>query len=152
MRYFLDCEFDGHSGPLLSLALVCDEEPACNLYVVTDTVATDPWVIENVVPILHQHPVLDIDPKNVPHNEVGWWINWFLKGEEDITVIADSPVDIARFCMALSTGEDGEWTSYGLPLIKFEVHNVDAYPTTVVGAIRHNAYWDALALQSRWKK
>lgn len=35
------------------------------------------------------------------------------------------------------------------PSIKFEMHRVDAYPTTLPGAIQHNAYWDAMALRHK---
>jgi hypothetical protein len=35
------------------------------------------------------------------------------------------------------------------PSIKFEMHRVDAYPTTLPGAVQHNAYWDAMALRHK---
>lgn len=33
------------------------------------------------------------------------------------------------------------------PRMTFEVHNVDCYPTTMKGAVQHNAWWDAMALR-----
>lgn len=68
-------------------------------------------------------------------------------GDNCHTIIADSPVDIGRFCAALSTSEDGGWASADYPRMTFEVHNVDCYPTTLPGAVQHNAWWDAMALR-----
>jgi hypothetical protein len=64
-------------------------------------------------------------------------------------IIADSPVDIWRFCEAISTGSDGEWASTEFPHMSFEVHNVDCYPTDLPGAVQHNAWWDAMALRHK---
>ena len=46
MRYYLDCEFDGFGGPLMSLALVREDGQGVN-YVFPMAVA-DPWVAANV--------------------------------------------------------------------------------------------------------
>ena len=51
MRYFLDTEYDGFGGPLISLALV-PEDGGEELYLVLDQDATDPWVERNVIPFL----------------------------------------------------------------------------------------------------
>lgn len=142
---YIDCEFDGHGGPLLSIALVRSREDS--LYIrVTDTEAKDPWVVANVVPLLDHHEA----PREygLPLLEVGWGIRDFL-GSGFQVIIADSPVDIGRFCEALSTGADGGWASTGYPQMTFEVHNVDCYPTELQGAVQHNAWWDALALREK---
>ena len=65
----------------------------------------------------------------------------------ELLVIADSPVDIGRFCDALTTSPTGGWASAEYRLMTFEVHNVDCYPTTLEGAVQHNAWWDAMALR-----
>ena len=49
MRYYIDCEFDGHNGPLLSIALVA--EGGAGIHIRTNEQPRDPWVIENVAPI-----------------------------------------------------------------------------------------------------
>jgi hypothetical protein len=56
-------------------------------------------------------------------------------------------VDIGRFCAAISTAANGGWASADYPRITFEVHNVECYPTTLPGAVQHNAWWDAMALR-----
>ena len=145
MRYYLDCEFDGHAGELLSIALV--DERGFSLHVRTTARATDPWVIENVEPLMDSH---DADMGcEVPVNEVGVVLRQFLSLDREPCVVADSPVDIGRFCRAISTGDDGGWASADYPRMTFEVHNVDCYPTTLPGAIQHNAWWDSMALRHR---
>lgn len=143
-RYFIDCEFDGHNGPLLSIALV--SEGRKNIHIRTTEQARDPWVIANVVPLMDTHAA-DIS-QWVPLNEVGPSIHNFLGDDKHPVIIADSPVDIGRFCTALTTGSDGEWSSADYALMTFEVHNVDCYPTALEDAVQHNAWWDAMALKA----
>ena len=33
--------------------------------------------------------------------------------------------------------------------LRFEIHRVNPYPTDLVGAVEHNAWWDAMALRQR---
>lgn len=142
-RFYIDCEFDGHNGPLLSIAIV--GEDGRNIHIEADVKASDPWVVANVVPLMDQHDAADCT--RVRPNDVGGMIRWFL-GDCNPTIIADSPVDIGRFCQALSTADDGAWASVNYPLMTFEVHNIDCYPTDLPGAVQHNAWWDAMALRA----
>ena len=144
-RFYLDCEFDGHNGPLLSLALV--REDGRSIHIRTTEQASDPWVIANVIPIMDSHHATKSLNKAYL-DDVGGFIREFLGDCENPTIIADSPVDIGRFCRALSTGSDGAWASADFPHMTFEVHNVDCYPTDLVGAVQHNAWWDAMALRA----
>lgn len=146
-RFYIDCEFDGHSGPLLSIALV--REDGIGIHIEADVAATDPWVLANVVPLLEQHDADDCT--RVASDEVGGIIRWFIGKCDHPIIVADSPVDIGRFCRAISTGPDGEWASADYPHMTFEVHNVDCYPTTLEGAVQHNAWWDAMALRQLLK-
>ncbi len=144
-RFYIDCEFDGHGGPLLSIALV--EESGRSVHIEADVRAKDPWVRANVVPLMEQHEATDCT--RVHPNLVGGYIRWFIGDCTHPVVIADSPVDIGRFCQAISTGSDGGWASADYPLMTFEVHNVDCYPTDLPGAVQHNAWWDAMALRHK---
>lgn len=145
MRYYLDTEFDGHDGALLSLALVRDEFD--NIYIRTNETATDPWVLANVIPLMARHAAEWTSTLHL--NEVGTKIRQFIGKDQEPVIVADSPVDIGRFCRALSTGRDGGWASAEYPRMTFEVHNVDCYPTTLPGAVQHNAWWDAMALREK---
>lgn len=141
-NFYLDCEFDGHNGPLLSLALV--RQDGHGIHIATTAEASDPWVVANVVPLIDKHDC-KIAVRCPPH-VVGAVIRTFIDCDSP-TIIADSPVDIGRFCQALSTSQDGRWASADYPAMRFEVHNVDCYPTDLPGAIQHNAWWDAMALR-----
>lgn len=145
MRYYLDCEFDGHNGPLLSIALVA--ETGWSLHVRTTARADDPWVMANVEPLMDSHRA-DLDATNVRMNCVGDELRRFLRNDHHPIIVADSVVDIARFCRAISTSDDGGWASVEGD-IKFEVHDVAAYPTSLPGAVQHNAWWDAMALRDK---
>ncbi|MCA3277631.1 MAG: hypothetical protein ING26_19165 [Roseomonas sp.] len=144
MNFYIDCEFDGHNGPLLSFAMVRDD--GYGLHVVArDIIISDPWVANNVFPIIDSHNA-DISC-SVRINEVGRVLRDFIGACQYPKIIADSPVDIGRFCRAISTGSDGGWMPADYPGMTFIVRNVDCYPTTLEGAVQHNAWWDAMALR-----
>lgn len=145
-RFYIDCEFDGHNGPLLSIALV-SEDGAYNIHIEADEVAHDPWVRANVVPLMEAHDAADCI--RVPPRQVGAVIREFLTDVACPVIVADSPVDIGRFCTAISTGDEGGWAPVDFTRMTFEVHNVDCYPTDLPGAVQHNAWWDAMALRHR---
>lgn len=69
--------------------------------------------------------------------------------DEHPVIIADSPVDIARFTDAVSTDEYGNWVATGYPRMTFEVWNVDCYPTKLAGGVRHNAWRGTMALKEK---
>lgn len=145
MRYYLDTEFDGHNGPLLSVGLV--REDGHSIHIRADVEPMDLWVRKNVLPIMSAHEASE--SVQVYPNEVGEAISIFLHDDPEPTIIADSPVDIGRFCRAISTSHDGGWRSVNAPRMTFEVHNVNCYPTDLPGAIQHNAWWDAMALRHK---
>jgi hypothetical protein len=149
MRYYIDCEFDGHNGPMLSMAVV--GEGGHSLYMTICADVLEPWVRDNVLPLLDSYGDVDLVAKDVHPLEVGTWLRRFFGDEDQVTLIADSPVDIGRFCQALTTGEHGGWVSVDFSRMTFEVHNVDCYPTTLPGAVQHNAWWDAMALREKLK-
>ena len=144
-RFYIDCEFDGHNGALLSLAIVRNDGDS--IHIKTDAIPEDPWVIDNVMPIMQRHNAMKC-ATGVPVNGVGEIIRAFIGKCDCPVIVADSPVDIGRFCRALSTSPSGEWASADYPAMRFEVHNVDCYPTTLVDAVQHNAWWDAMALRT----
>lgn len=143
-RFYIDCEFDGHNGPLLSIALV--KECTDSIHIQIDVEPVDLWVRQNVLPIMDSHQA----PKSakVFHDDVGEVIRAFIGNVRAPVIVADSPVDIGRFCRAISTSAMGEWASVDYPMMTFEVHNIDCYPTALEGAVQHNAWWDAMALRA----
>ena len=147
-RYYLDTEFNEHGGKLISLALVTDRHVP--LYIINDEpMNPTPWVSANVLVsrVLRSGPVQPVVLQSA--NQFGEVIRNYIGNENHPVIIADSPVDIWRFCQVLSTNDDGEWASADYPMMTFEVHNVDCYPTDLEGAIQHNALWDAMALRHK---
>jgi hypothetical protein len=143
-RFYIDCEFDGHNGPLLSMAIVTDHSDG--IHIRTTARAADEWVAANVEPVMHFHRAPEA--ALVRPAQVGRVVRAFMGDMDGATIIADSPVDITRFCQAISTDSDGNWASVDGNLT-FEVHNVDCYPTDLPGAVQHNAWWDAMALRHK---
>ncbi len=147
-KVYIDCEFDGHNGPLLSIAIVPENGGGAHIKLIDAlNPVGDPWVAENVIPLMDSHAA-PLSFLSLP-NEVGTLLRAVMKDAACPVIIADSPVDIGRFCAAISTGADGNWASCDYPQMTFEVHNVDCYPTDLPGAVQHNAWWDAMALREK---
>jgi hypothetical protein len=146
-RIYIDCEFDGHGGELLSMALVRENGRSIYLCIADKPDLLDPWVEENVWPLVHAR--LPVGRTVAFVEDWGQLIRSFLGPMRSPVIVSDSPVDIWRFCETVSTGSNGEWKSTDFPRMTFEVHNVDCYPTTLSGAIQHNAWWDAMALRHK---
>jgi len=137
-RYFLDTEFNEFGGDLISLALV--REDGESIYLVTECKNPGAWVAENVIPILGEGR----DPIWIGPSEFAGRIAVFLNGDSAPTIISDWPDDIRYFCQAVITGP-GEMAA--IPRLQFQMLRVNAYPTTLAGAVQHNAWWDAMALR-----
>lgn len=144
-RFYIDCEFDGHGGPLISFAIVAQDGRSAHATVIDCTEIHDPWVSENVVSKLRSLP--DAHNIDLPLLAIGPLLRLFIRDCLHPIIVADSPVDIGRFCQAISTNAKGDWASTEYPRMTFEVRNVDCYPTTLEGAVQHNAWWDAMALR-----
>lgn len=149
MKYFLDTEFNGFGGELISLALV--REDLESLYIVYDRPkSVDPWVAENVIPLLwssicpvyQEKPVVIYD--GVGKVTAASIIASFLSGDNNPQIITDWPDDVKYFCDSIITGP-GMMAS--IPRVSFQIIRCDAYPTAVVGAVQHNAWHDAVALR-----
>lgn len=146
MRYYLDCEFDGLGGPLISMGLVREDGTA--RYWILPYGELSPWVSENVAPVLRldgQHA------EQVTAEELAYRLSEFISPDTSPIIVADWPDDIKYFCEHVIKGSLW-WEKAGGPMqpivgLSFEVVRVDAYPTELPGAVRHNALWDALALR-----
>ena len=140
MRYFLDTEFNGMGGDLISLALVGDSR---EFYVALPCYSPVPWVATNVIPIISCPGALAAACRS---DNIGQLIADFLKDDENPIIIADWPDDIAYFCKAMIVGP-GQMID--IRALTFELFRVDAYPTDLPGAVQHNALWDARALRRK---
>ena len=134
MKLFLDTEFNGFGGRLISLALVPENDTLHEFYKeiqITDQLET--WVKDNVVPHLILIPCT--------HNEFQQALAKYLREVGDCTIIADWPDDIKYFCESLITGP-------GMMLkmshnIKFELD----FGIDYTSQVPHNALHDARAIK-----
>ncbi len=102
MKIFIDCEYNGMGGQLLSIALVPEDLQFENLY--REQVIHEPiqdWVQENVIPKLRQ-----IEGTYAPctREQLQIDIALYLNQYDRIHLIADWPDDIKYFCDLLITG------------------------------------------------
>ena len=140
MKLFLDTEFNGFGGKLMSMALVPEHEHdrVDNFYCELEmTDQLHPWVRENVVP----HMVL------VPSTRLQFQskLSAYLLQFQTITIVADWPDDIRYFCESLITGP-GERIS--MPSrIKFELDLDIEYESRVP----HNALDDAIGIREYYR-
>jgi hypothetical protein len=57
MRYFIDVEFNGFGGPLISLALAPEDPEAVPFYEALLCDQPEAWVAEHVMPVLRTRPI-----------------------------------------------------------------------------------------------
>ncbi len=140
MIYFLDCEFDSFGGRLLSIALVRQDGLPLSLVIWKEGETLTPWVTTNVAPHFYADPhSREVERADVP-NELAK----FLRGDFQPVIVSDWPDDIRYFCECTMVAP-GQMIA--LSDITFRMLKVQSYPTTVPGAVQHNAYWDAMALR-----
>jgi hypothetical protein len=143
MRYYLDCEFDGFGGELLTLALVSEKGSELYFYL-EESEARDPWVRQNVVPVMLIEPIQVLDRPGA-----GRAIAELMDGDDDPEVIADYPTDFQHFCDCLVIGPNQLASIWNL---RMRLERGQSYPTDLPGAVQHNALWDARALKHRLEK
>ncbi len=135
VRLFLDTEFNGFGGKLISIALVPEvESEHREFYKELETPSTlDPWVRDNVIPhlVLPECTMVELQQALAQYLfEVG-----------DCTIVADWPDDIKYFCELLITGPGSSITL--INKIKFELDLSINY----VSKVPHNALHDARAIR-----
>ena len=142
MRYFLDTEFNGFGGTLLSLALV--PEDGEEFYVTLDCEATLlPWVEQNVEPFLDHVPVGLVSPR-LSRRDAAIALSHYLAIDPQPVILADWPEDISQFCNLLMTGP-GEMVP--VPATTFQLVPLGGFSTAANSAVPHNALHDARALK-----
>lgn len=141
MNIFCDCEFNTNTGALISLALVT-EDGQRHFYEVIDLCEPiDPWVKENVMPILEKTPI--------PYNTFQERLQRFLKQFPVVVVYTDHVSDVIRLCAAMQTTM-GEWLlkDTGVPVTFIVEDKLSAKESKV----KHNAYYDAVAIRDSYLK
>ena len=142
MRYFLDTEYNGWGGALLSLALV--PEDGEELYLTLDwTGPLEEWVERNVVPYLDAVPEMLVSPR-LSRADAARTLAHYLAGDPEPLIVADWPEDIAQFNMLLLTGPG---TMVEVPPLSFRFVELSGFSTAANSKVPHNALHDARALR-----
>jgi len=142
LRYFLDTEYNGWGGALLSLALVAQSGE--EFYAVIDHDGSlEPWVERNVVPYLDSVPDSLRTPR-LSRAAAAEALGFFLAGDPDPLIVADWPEDIAHFSSLLVTGPG---LMVPLASLRFQMIALTGFSTAANSAVPHNALHDARALR-----
>jgi hypothetical protein len=145
VRYFLDTEFNGFGGALLSLALV--PEDGDEFYVTLDCPdPIVPWVERNVVPYLDHVPVGMVSPRH-SRREAADSLSGYLATDPSPELIADWPEDLTQFCALLMTGPG---TMVPVPPLAFRLVPLPGFSTSANSAVPHNALHDARSLRDHF--
>lgn len=132
---YLDTEFNGHGGKLISIALV--SSTGGEFYGVLPMVEpVNAWVAEHVIPHLARDPE--------PENELRMRLRFFLEKHSGEDIVADWPDDFAHL-LKLMSGPSYE-QSFMLPCDMRLLVSGEIEPD-----VPHNALSDARALMA-WHK
>jgi hypothetical protein len=142
VRYFLDTEFNGWGGALLSLALVPDDGEELYLILGHDG-PLEPWVERNVMPYIDMVPDALQSPP-LSRADAALAISYYLQSDREPLIVADWPEDIAQFNMLILTGPG---TMVPMPRINFLLAALEGFSTAANSAVPHNALHDARALR-----
>jgi hypothetical protein len=143
MRYFLDTEYNGFGGSLISIALV-PEIGDHEFYAVLPLPETlHPWVVRHVVPYLRMVP--DGFHYDMTRDEAGDELAHYLAGDANPIIVADWPEDIAHVCMLLMP-RAGEIVN--VPSLEFVMLRTPGFSTANNSRVPHNALHDARALRA----
>ena len=143
MRYFLDTEFNGFCGALISLALV-PEEGADELYLtLQSTEAPHKWVERHVFPYLDSVPA-GLQSPRLERAAAAEAVSQYIGFDPAPEIVADWPEDFAQFCNLLMTGP-GQIVS--IPTLTLRLMRLPGFSTAANSAVPHNALHDARALR-----
>ena len=134
MKLFLDCEFNGFGGELISLALV--DENNQHFYEVLACADPIPWVKDHVMPRLNQKPISLAQFQSR--------LQIYLSQYSSLEIVADWPEDFALFTrsLVLSAGK-----CIRTPPLTMQLWMQDPIETHVPSENPHNALADAQALK-----
>ncbi len=137
MRYFLDAEFNGFGGELISLALVPEDETAAPFYEALPCAKPEPWVASHVIPVLRTNPI--------SHAEMVVKLAAYLHDDAEPVVTGDWPEDIAHLALLMVTGPGYRVPS---PRFVFELLDLPLFDSAALSHVPHNACHDATALRN----
>jgi len=143
VRYFLDTEYNGFGGALLSLALA-PEDGGEEFYITLECDSElDPWVERHVVPLLDMVPQGLVSPRLSRRAGAEALAAW-LAHDEAPDIVADWPEDLAQLSMLLVTGPG---MMVPMPPLSLHFIPLHGFSTAANSVVPHNALHDARALR-----
>ncbi|MEH6660085.1 MAG: hypothetical protein V7679_00430 [Parasphingorhabdus sp.] len=137
MRYFLDTEFNGFGGELISIALVPEGEGLAPFYAAVECQDPTPWVVEHII------PVLDVEP--VERSRLADQFADYLSDDPEPELVADWPEDIAHAARLLVIAPG---LMKPVRNIRFDLVDAELVGSGEGSAVPHNAYHDARRLRA----
>lgn len=134
VRLWLDAEWNGFRGDLISMALVADD--GREWYEVLPCSKPTPWIEQNVLPVLNKQAVTSPSVLSLSLCE-------FLAEFQSVHIIADWPEDLAYFCFAMVPAP---LLAVPRPPMTMSLRT-DLPATASISAVPHNALADARALR-----
>ena len=138
MRYYVDCEFNGSGGQLISIGLVTQSGDRSFYRVLPMHELPQPWIRENVFPVLGQSAV----PRAQASAELAEWLD---EDRETATFVSDWPEDIVHLLdLTLSAPLERR----GPASYRTLVLDLPGFAASAVSAVPHCAVHDAEALRA----
>lgn len=137
MRYFLDTEFNGFGGELISIALVPENDGLAPFYAAVECKNLTPWVVEHIIPVL--------DVEQVTRSGLVDLFADYLGDDPEPVLVADWPEDIAHAARLLVVGPG---LMKPVRNIRFDLVDAALVSSGEGSAVPHNAYHDALRLRA----
>ena len=143
VHYFLDTEYNGFGGALLSLALVPDDGGEEFYVTLTADDPIDAWVARHVMPFLDMVPEGLKGPR-LPRLAAAEALAAWLGHDPAPEIVADWPEDLAQLAMLLVVGPGRMLT---VPALTLRFEPLQGFSTAANSAVPHNALHDARALR-----
>ncbi|GAA0866152.1 hypothetical protein GCM10009115_27640 [Sphingopyxis soli] len=137
MRYYLDAEFNGFGGALISIGLAPENADHPRFYGAVECRDPTPWVAAHVL------PVLDTDP--VAYEALQDAFADYLAPDPHPVLVADWPEDIVHAARLLATSDGRRLI---VSAVSFELAEVVSFSSAELSDVPHNAYHDAVALRT----
>jgi hypothetical protein len=138
MKFWIDCEWNGFKGELISMALV--GEDGSEWYEVLKCPNPSTWVAKHVMSVTHK--------SSVSKSRMQVSLSKYLAKYPIVHIIADWPEDVERFCALLITGP-GEMLSLSQSRLSFEINrDLDSNDSK----IPHQALADARSMKLKYSQ
>lgn len=142
MKYYLNTQYNGHRGYLISMGII-SETGKCLYLLRNNLPGLTQWVAEHIVPTGLAHPKT-VTVLTFTDDTLSNLLEDFFKEDTSPILITDWPTHIEHFCKAMVTAPDKKINTDDWGFI---IRNVKTQPNNIQGFVPHNAIWEAIALR-----